>query len=201
MHRHPGMRAVPVGTLALAVLVLGCASGTASGTASGPAPAAALGPGIPSAAAAKQPSPPPPWSSTEPSAEPPAAGARVLEVAAAMIAEGTVVRGSCYGYVSRVFETAGYPSDRREHVFRGAIEGPYADPATIAPGDWLAIVNHPERDPMGTHSVIFVRWEDLAAGLALVVSYVGAESERPGDYTTYDVTRTYRITRATDAPP
>lgn len=196
MHRRRGSRWVSLGLLSLVALAVGCASGATLGPR-----VAARGTAVASRGTAKQPSPPPPWSSSEPSVETTTPGARVLAVAERMIAGGTVVRGSCYGYVSRVFETAGFPSDRREHVFRGAVEGPYADLSTVAPGDWLALVNHPERDPMGTHSVIFVRWEDRAAGQALVVSYAGGESERPGEYTTYDVTRTYRISRASDAAP
>jgi hypothetical protein len=146
----------------------------------------------------------PPWSTS--TATPPALaatagpGATVVATAERMIADGTVVRGSCYDYVSAVFEAAGYPRERREHVFRSRTEGPYADLGDVRPGDWLAIVNHPERDPVGTHSVIFVRWNDRARGEAEVVSYAGGDQDRPGEIVIYDLTRTYRITRPVDAP-
>jgi hypothetical protein len=131
----------------------------------------------------------------------PGPGMRVLRVAEEMIVRRRIVRGSCYDYVSTVFEEAGYPSGRREQVFRSDTGGPYADRMLIQPGDWLAIVNHPERDPVGTHSVIFVRWTDAERGEAMVVSYAGNDELRPGAMVEYDLTRTYRITRATDAPP
>ena len=66
------------------------------------------------------------------------------------------------------------------------------------PGDWLYIVNDPHRTPVGTHSVMFVRWEDRARGYARVIShpgwFAGPHTGREG---TYDVSRTYRIIRPT----
>lgn len=125
------------------------------------------------------------------------AGERVLRMARRMVRRRTIVRGSCYDYAERVFSRAGYGEGRRERVFAGATGGPFADLAVIAPGDWLFIVTHPETDPISTHSVIFVRWLDRAAGRAEVVSYAGNNARRPGGIVPYDVSRTYRITRAT----
>lgn len=142
---------------------------------------------------------PPAWTETpQPSGpEPSAAARRVLETAQRMSDEGTVVRGSCYRYVDRVYDDAGYDGWReRTQVFRGPRNGPYADLDTIQPGDWLYIVNHPELRPVGTHSVLFVEWADRANGIAHVYSYVGGSRDRPADYVTYDVTRTYGIQRA-----
>lgn len=124
----------------------------------------------------------------------------MLRVADRMIRRRTIRRGSCWDYVDHVFTRAGHGHGHRTQVFRGPTEGPYADLGTLEPGDWLAFVTHPERDPIGTHSVIFVEWEDQASGRARVVSYAGDGAARPGGYVTYDVTRTYRVTRATGSP-
>ncbi len=133
---------------------------------------------------------------------PDAAGQHIVETANRMVDQGEVVRGSCYRYADHVFDEAGCQGwRRRTNVFRGSRNGPYADLDLIRPGDWLWIVNHPESDPVGTHSVIFLQWDDRAAGYARVVSYVGGDSERPGDIVDYDVSRTYAIQRAHDPDP
>jgi hypothetical protein len=143
----------------------------------------------------------PPWT-THTTVQPTAPARRVLETAERMVDEGVVVRGSCYRFVDTVFDEAGYDSwRRRTNVFRGRRQGPYADLDTIQPGDWLWIVNHPETTPVGTHSVLFVGWEDRAHGYARVYSYVGGGQDRSADFTTYDVTRTYRIQRAIEPEP
>lgn len=124
------------------------------------------------------------------------AGERVLRTARRMVRRRTIVRGSCYDYIERVFRRAGFPSGRRERVFTSSPEGPYADLSLIAPGDWLFLVSRPDLDPPLTHSVIFVRWLDRAAGRAEVVSYTGGDARRPGGLVPYDLTRTYVIARA-----
>jgi hypothetical protein len=130
------------------------------------------------------------------------AGLRVVDTATRMVDEGTIVRGSCYRYIDRVFQTAGYRGwRRRTTVFRGPRSGPYASLDAIQPGDWLWIVNHPDRTPVGTHSVLFVDWYDRSAGIARVISYVGRSERRPADVTTYDVSRTYSIQRPIDPEP
>lgn len=126
---------------------------------------------------------------------------RVLETAEAMYEESTVVRGSCYDYVSAVFDRAGFGSRRaREAVFQGPRRGPYADLDLIDPGDWLYIVVDPEARPVATHSVLFVRWEDRSRGHALVFSYVGGRADRPANLFTRDVSRTYTVLRAREGP-
>jgi hypothetical protein len=121
----------------------------------------------------------------------------VLETAEQMHEDSTVVRGSCYDYVSAVYDRAGFGSRRaREAVFQGPRRGPYADLDLISPGDWLYIVAYPDARPIGTHSVLFVRWEDRQAGRALVFSYVGGRAERPAHLMSRDVSRTYTVLRA-----
>src|SRR5688500_11593264 len=61
-------------------------------------------------------------------------GQRVLATAERMLDEGVVVRGGCYGYVDRVFDEAGYGGWRsRTNVFRGSLNGPYANLDLIQP--------------------------------------------------------------------
>lgn len=147
-----------------------------------------------------------PWTSATrtPSAapEPSGPGGEVLHTAERMVDDGVVVRGSCYRYIDTIFDEAGYSGwRRRSRVFRNPPRGPYADLDLIEPGDWLWIVNYPDADPVGTHSVLFVEWEDRERGYARVVSYVGGRRDRPGDLVGYDVSRTYSIMRAVESTP
>ena len=80
-------------------------------------------------------------------------------------------------------------------VFSGdAKAGPYADPATFLPGDWLYYVNHSYGDI--EHSGVFVDWTDYARSEGLVLSYAGEQRNEPGRYKVYDLSHVYRITRA-----
>ena len=138
-------------------------------------------------------------SSSTPAADRPTgnAGAHVVATALRMIREGTIVRGSCFDYIHAVFTEAGISRRDVRTIYRRNPNGPYADISTIRPGDWLFIVNHPDRTPVGVHSVLFLGWEDRARGQARVSNYVGRRANRPGDIRTYDVTRTYGIYRPT----
>lgn len=123
-------------------------------------------------------------------------GLHVVATARAMIARREAFNVSCHRYLTEVFERAGHGGWRnRSVVYQGDRDGPYADLGLIRPGDWLYIVNHPERTPVGTHSVLFVGWEDRARGYARVIEHPGWGVARPGQERGYDVSRTYRITR------
>lgn len=124
-------------------------------------------------------------------------GRHVLLTARGMLARGETVRGSCYAYLSEVFDRAGHDGWRtRSIVHQAGSSGPYADLDLIRPGDWLYIVNNPDSTPVGTHSVLFVGWEDRANGYARTISHAGwAAGDSPGRESAYDVTRTYRIIR------
>lgn len=150
-----------------------------------------------SAAAQDEPPPETPETPALVSAPGTPAGERVLRMARRMVRRRTIVRGSCFDYIERVFRRAGYGEGERTRVFSSVPEGPYADLSLIAPGDWLFIV-HADREPILTHSVIFVRWLDRAAGRAEVVSYAGGGARRPGGIVPYTLTRTYVIARARD---
>jgi len=125
-------------------------------------------------------------------------GIHVIMVARQMNARGERIAGSCYRYISEVFERAGHEGWRnRRTVFGEHRNGPYADLGLIRPGDWLYIVNHPNRTPVGTHSVLFVSWQDRSRGIANVIEHPGWGGATTGRERTYDVSRTYRITRPT----
>lgn len=127
---------------------------------------------------------------------------RVLETAEQMLEESVIVRGSCYEYIAAVFERAGLGDRRaRQAVFQGPRRGPYADLDLLRPGDWLFIVAYPEARPIGTHSVLFIGWEDRNAAHALVVSYVGGRADRPANLLSRDVSRTYAVQRAAETSP
>lgn len=127
-------------------------------------------------------------------------GRNVILVARSMMSRNETVRGSCYRYVSAVFERAGHDGWRTRTIVQSSPrEGPYANLDLIRPGDWLYIVNHPERTPVGTHSVIFVGWENRAEGYAHVIEHPGGGADMAGQERGYDVSRTYRIVRPTAA--
>lgn len=125
-------------------------------------------------------------------------GMHSILTARRMMASGERIQGSCYRYLSTVYERAGHSSWRKRRiVYRQGRTGPYADLNLIRPGDWLYIVNDPHRTPVGTHSVMFVRWQDRARGYASVISHPGWGAPHTGRESTYDIRQTYRIIRPT----
>ncbi|MFK7999655.1 MAG: hypothetical protein AB8H86_08660 [Polyangiales bacterium] len=125
-------------------------------------------------------------------------GQHTILTARRMISSGETLQGSCYAYLSEVYARAGHRSWRkRTIVYRAEREGPYADLSLIRPGDWLYIVNDPGRTPVGTHSVMFVGWEDQSRGYARTISHAGWGPPRAGRERGYDVSQTYRIIRPT----
>ena len=128
------------------------------------------------------------------------AAREVLAMARSMLDAGTVVRGSCWGYVNAVFDRAGFPhrGPHRETVFHGGKRGPYAPAELIEPGDWLYFINHSYGDV--PHSAIFVAWQDEAAKWALTITYAGGRRHEPGRLDTYELRSVFRIVRARPIP-
>ena len=114
-----------------------------------------------------------------------------------MLRDQEPFRGSCYRFLAEVFERAGHANWRQQRVIhRAGREGPYASLDVIRPGDWLYIVNHPERTPPGTHSVLFVDWRDQTRGSARVIDHAGWRAGPvPGSESFYNLQRTYRVLR------
>ena len=123
----------------------------------------------------------------------------VLETAMRLIEQGRAVKGSCYDYIDAVFKAAGHDDwRRRETIYRKPKKGPYVNLDRVEPGDWLWVVKSPRGARIKTHSVLFVAWEDRSRGLAYVVDHPGQGRAVSGRYRTYDVSRTYNITRPTE---
>jgi hypothetical protein len=120
-------------------------------------------------------------------------GAAVLRTALDMMEKKTVVVGACWDFVNKAFNDAGFPSSKRETVFKGTEKGPYADPTLIKPGDWLYFVNLTFGN-VG-HSAIFVEWIDFDKRSAITIEYIGQKKEMPGRFREYDITKCYAIFR------
>jgi hypothetical protein len=120
---------------------------------------------------------------------------RVLEAMHTMLAEGTVVRGSCYAWTNAVYHRAG---GRPQDVFHPARHGQYADASLLRPGDWVFFINHSFGNV--THSAIFVGWIDEGARTAMMASYPGGNRDSPGRFSGYELTNVYRVVRMGDDP-
>lgn len=119
---------------------------------------------------------------------------RVLQTIHAMLDEATVVRGSCYTWVSALYRRAGgHPAV----VFQGDRRASFATPEVLEPGDWVFFINHSFGDV--THSAVFVAWIDQAARNALMVSYPGGNRRDPGRFGDYELSNVYQIVRMGDA--
>lgn len=121
------------------------------------------------------------------------AGRKILQTGRAMIRDDEIVRGSCWTYADAVYKQAGVVRKRRRRVFKSHKNGPYADPAILQPGDFLAYINHSYGD--GVHSAIFVGWLDRERVEALMMSYVGSRRSVPGGYRSYLLTSVYGVVR------
>jgi hypothetical protein len=121
------------------------------------------------------------------------AGGRVLKAAVKMVDTKELVPGSCWGYVNKVYEKAGFPKEKRTEVYKAKNTGPYADPCSIKPGDWIIYRNLPYGE--GVHSAIFIEWIDFGRRSALTIEYVGNKRSIPGRYREADITKTYGIIR------
>ncbi|MBV7434453.1 hypothetical protein KRX19_05365 [Cardiobacteriaceae bacterium TAE3-ERU3] len=127
------------------------------------------------------------------SAEP--SGKKVLHTIGNMMAAEEVIVGACWDYLNEAFNRAGYPSHRRDIIFKGTYEhGPYADNNLIKPGDWLYYVNHSYHDIQ--HSGLFIGWTNRAKNKALIFSYAGEGRKNPARMRVYHIDQVYQIMRA-----
>ncbi len=120
-------------------------------------------------------------------------GALVLGKALERLDAGIILKGSCYGFVSAVYEDSGFPAKKRSVVFSGKEAGPYADPAIFQAGDWLYFT-HSYSATIG-HSAIFVTWLDFGERVALTIDYPGNERAEPGRFRVADLYKVWGVNR------
>jgi len=102
--------------------------------------------------------------------------------------------GSCWTYVNKVYDMAGFTSGKRDVIYAAKKGTLIKDPSIILPGDWLCHVNYSFRNV--EHSAIFVCWQDKEKLLAVTLSHVGQNKYAGGDFGVYDLKGVYRVTRA-----
>lgn len=102
--------------------------------------------------------------------------------------------GSCWTYVNKVYNLAGFPSGKRDVIYTAKKGTLIKDPSIIMPGDWLFHVNYSFRNV--EHSAIFVCWQDKEKLLAVTLSHVGQNKYAGGNFGVYDLKGVYRVTRA-----
>jgi hypothetical protein len=107
--------------------------------------------------------------------------------------ERGIIRGSCWDFVNEIFRRTGHVSNNRSIVFKGAVNGPYADPDLIRPGDWIYHRNYSYRNI--PHSAIFIGWVDRDRRIAYTLSYAGEGRRSVARYLQYDLRKVYQIVR------
>jgi hypothetical protein len=124
-----------------------------------------------------------------------ASGLRIIREGYKMaVVSRTIVRGSCWDFINKVYSNAGYPSARRETVYKKKKGSKLASPKLLQPGDWVYHINYSYHN-VG-HSAIFVCWKDYENRMAITLSYAGQNKSTPGKYGTYDLSGIYSIMRA-----
>lgn len=123
-----------------------------------------------------------------------ASGRDILITSRTMIADGEIVKGSCWDFTNAVFNQAHYPSKKRLTIFKSKMKGPYVDEKLIEAGDWLYYINHSYKKV--DHSGIFVSWINFEKKIGLIASYVGGNKKTPARYQHYDLSNVYTIIRA-----
>ncbi|MBN1524269.1 MAG: hypothetical protein JW904_07305 [Spirochaetales bacterium] len=126
----------------------------------------------------------------------PTPGGKVLAVAHSIVSNGEIILGACWDFVNTVYGQAGYTSKKREKLYLEKETGPFADPGTLLPGDWVMYRNLPYGE-IG-HSAIFVEWIDFDRRSALTIEYVGGNRKVPGRYREADLTKIWGIYRGKD---
>ncbi|MGM0597858.1 MAG: hypothetical protein ACQES9_12560 [Myxococcota bacterium] len=121
-------------------------------------------------------------------------GLKVLETAKKLaLKKKKIVRGSCWDFVNRVYELAGFGRKKRKTIFKSRKKGPYADINLIQPGDWIYHVNLEYKKV--PHSGIFVKWVDKSKKIAKMLAYAGMNRKASGRYKQHRLSRVFRIIR------
>ena len=105
-----------------------------------------------------------------------------------------LVKGSCWTYVDKVFNNAGYELKNRETIYKGKKGSKINDISLIRPGDWIYHINHSFHGV--EHSAIFICWQDKERKIGITLSHVGQSKLRTGQFGSYDLKSVYNIIRA-----
>jgi hypothetical protein len=121
------------------------------------------------------------------------ASKRILDIGMNMaLISKTIIIGSCWEFVNEVYKRAGVSSSKKT-VFKSKLNGPYANPILVKPGDWVYHINKSYNNI--EHSAIFVCWKDFEKKLAITLSYAGRNRSVPANYGTYDLSDIFAIFR------
>ena len=123
-----------------------------------------------------------------------AGGLRVLKEGYNMaVVSRTILRGSCWDFINKVYSNAGYPNARRKTIYKKKKGSTFASPKLLQSGDWVYHINYSYHNV--EHSAIFVCWKDYENRIAITLSYDGQNKYTPGKYGTYDLSGVYNIIR------
>ena len=123
-----------------------------------------------------------------------AGGLRVIKEGYNMaVVSRTILRGSCWDFINKVYSNAGYPNARRKTIYKKKKGSTFASPELLQPGDWVYHINYSYHNV--EHSAIFVCWKDYENRIAITLSYAGQNKYTPGKYGTYDLSGIYNIIR------
>jgi hypothetical protein len=125
-------------------------------------------------------------------------GENILVIGDKIQTSGARRKGSCWDFVSTVYDCAGYSTKRvfpsNENFNKN---GPYLkDGSVLQPGDWIMHINEEyRRRERIEHSAIFVRWIDKEKKEAWMLDYVGNNQCVQAGYKQHTLTKIYGILR------
>lgn len=120
-------------------------------------------------------------------------GIEVVNKGVEMVLEDYKMSGSCWSYASKVYELAGFPSNKRTTIYKSNKGTRIKDPSIIQPGDWIYHVNYSFNNV--EHSAIFICWKDYDRRIAITLSHVGQKKYAPGKFGEYDLSGVYNVIR------
>ena len=121
-------------------------------------------------------------------------GLRVISEGHRMaIKNRSIVKGSCWDFVDRVFNSSGFNRTNRENIYKSKKGTKFSKFEILQPGDWVYHVNYSFHN-VG-HSAIFICWKDFNRRIAITLSYAGQNKSVPGKYGLYDLSGIYNIKR------
>ena len=120
-------------------------------------------------------------------------GIEVVNKGIEMVLEDYKMSGSCWSYASKVYELAGFPSNKRTTIYKSNKGTWIKDPSIIQPGDWIYHVNYSFHNV--EHSAIFICWKDYDRRIAITLSHVGQKKYAPGKFGEYDLSGVYNVIR------